>query len=65
MKQRKHSFVLALIFLFSGISGLVYEIVWLRMLIRVFGVTIYAVSTVLVVFMGGLALGSFMSSPKN
>jgi spermidine synthase len=50
--------LLALLFFFSGASGLIYEVVWLRMLIRTFGVTIYAVSTVLGVFMAGLAIGS-------
>lgn len=51
--------VLFLVFLISGVSSLICEIVWLRMLIRVFGVTVHAVSTILIVFMGGLALGSF------
>jgi len=46
------------LFLLSGMSGLIYQVVWLRMLIRVFGVTVFAVSTVLVVFMSGLAIGS-------
>lgn len=53
---------LVLIFLLSGMGGLVYEVVWMRMLVRTFGITIYAVSTVLVVFMGGLALGSFLAA---
>ena len=48
------------LFFASGISGLVYEIVWLRMLSRIMGVTIYATSTVLAAFMAGLALGSFL-----
>mgnify|MGYP007047053081 CR=1 FL=1 len=48
------------IFLLSGISGLVYQVVWMRMLIRVFGITIYATSTVVATFMGGLALGSWL-----
>ncbi len=48
------------LFFISGISGLVYEIVWLRMLSRIMGVTIYATSTVLAAFMAGLALGSFL-----
>ncbi len=48
------------LFFVSGISGLVYEIVWLRMLSRIMGVTIYATSTVLAAFMAGLALGSFL-----
>jgi spermidine synthase len=37
-----------------------YEVVWLRMLSRITGVTIYATSTVLSAFMAGLALGSFL-----
>lgn len=48
-----------LIFLFSGASGLVYEVVWTRQLTLVFGSTVFATSTVLTAFMGGLALGSY------
>jgi spermidine synthase len=48
------------VFFASGISGLMYEVVWLRMLARVTGVTIYATATVLAAFMAGLALGSFL-----
>jgi spermidine synthase len=47
-------------FLVSGSSGLMYEVVWLRMLSRTLGSTVYATSTILAVFMGGLALGSFI-----
>lgn len=47
-------------FLLSGISGLIYEVVWTRMLTYVFGGTTLAVSTVLTAFLGGLALGSFL-----
>lgn len=47
-------------FLLSGISGLIYEVVWTRMLTYVFGGTTLAVSTTLTVFLGGLALGSFI-----
>ena len=46
-------------FFLSGISGLIYETVWLRMLIRVLGNTVYATSIILAAFMAGLALGSF------
>ena len=52
--------ILLALFVFSGASGLIYEIVWLRMLIRAFGVTVHAVTAVLAVFMGGLALGAFV-----
>ncbi len=53
-----HAIVL-LLFLFSGISGLIYEVVWVRQLTTILGNTVFAVSTILTVFMGGLALGSF------
>src|SRR2546425_12966111 len=51
--------LLALVcFFLSGASGLVFELVWTRELTLVFGSTTLAISTVLSVFMGGLALGS-------
>ncbi len=43
----------------SGALGLVYQILWLRKLLLVFGSTVHAVSTVLTVFFAGLALGSW------
>jgi len=49
------------LFLLSGISGLVYQVVWMRMLVRVFGITVYATSTIIAVFMGGLALGAWIA----
>ncbi len=51
--------VILLCFFASGVSGLIYQVVWLRELVLVFGATTFAVSTVLTAFMGGLALGSF------
>lgn len=52
------------LFLVSGMAGLVYEVVWVRMLTLVFGATTYAVSTVLFSFMAGLALGSYFFGKK-
>ncbi|MHC4445935.1 MAG: fused MFS/spermidine synthase, partial [Planctomycetota bacterium] len=49
-----------LLFLLSGCTGLIYEVVWVRKLILVLGGTTYAITTVLVAFMSGLALGSFL-----
>ena len=45
-------------FFLSGAAGLVYEVAWTKMLGQLFGYSAYAVSTVLAVFMGGLAAGS-------
>jgi spermidine synthase len=53
--------LLAALFFVSGISGLVYQSLWLRMLSLVFGVTVYAASTVLASFMAGLALGTLVA----
>ncbi|OGS52288.1 MAG: hypothetical protein A3J79_03280 [Elusimicrobia bacterium RIFOXYB2_FULL_62_6] len=53
------------LFFLSGVSGLIYETVWFRMLIRVFGTTIEATSTALAVFMGGLALGAWLAGRKS
>ena len=51
----------ALLFLLSGASGLIFETLWMRMLTTTFGATTFALSTVLTVFMGGLALGGYLS----
>lgn len=48
-------------FVLSGATGLIYEVLWARMLGLVFGATTFAISAVLAAFMGGLALGSAWS----
>ncbi|HEU5088003.1 MAG TPA: fused MFS/spermidine synthase, partial [Roseiflexaceae bacterium] len=48
------------LFFVSGVSALIYEVAWVRMLSLSFGVSVYAVSTVLSVYMGGFALGSWL-----
>ncbi|MBL7039273.1 MAG: fused MFS/spermidine synthase [Pirellulaceae bacterium] len=47
-----------LCFFLSGVCGLVYEVLWSARLAVVFGHSTYADTTVLAVFMGGLALGA-------
>lgn len=47
-------------FFLSGFSGLIYEVVWERWLELIFGVGIYAATTVVVSFMSGLAAGSLV-----
>ena len=49
---------LCLLFFCSGACALVYQVLWLRTLGWVFGVTVYAASAVWAMFMAGLALGS-------
>ena len=53
--------LVGLCFILSGATGLIYEVLWMRMLGLVFGATTLAVSTVLAAFMGGLALGSALA----
>src|SRR5687768_1801968 len=53
---------IGLCFILSGATGLIYEVLWARMLGLVFGATTLAVSTVLAAFMGGLALGSALTA---
>lgn len=50
-----------LLFFVSGATGLVYETIWLRELVLVFGSTLYATSAILSTFMGGLALGAWLA----
>ena len=54
--------VVLICFFISGISGLIYEVIWTRLLGFVFGNTTFANSTVLTAYMAGLALGSYLST---
>jgi len=51
-------FPLLVCFFFSGAAGLIDQVVWGKALGLIFGHTAYAVTTVLAVFMAGLASGS-------
>src|SRR6185295_9479854 len=50
--------VLAFFFI-SGVCGLLYEVVWIRVAGTVIGNTTFAIGTVVGVFMGGLAVGAW------
>ena len=52
--------VVLLIFLLSGIAGLIYEVVWARELVLVFGNTTQAISAILTGFFAGMAIGSVL-----
>ncbi len=51
--------LILVLFFLSGACGLIYEVVWMRMLTLVFGATAFATSTILASLFAGLALGSF------
>lgn len=48
-----------LLFFLSGAAALIYQVAWVRSLTLIFGGTHLAITTVLAVFMAGLALGGY------
>jgi spermidine synthase len=48
-------------FFLSGVSGLIYQITWVRQFGNVFGNTIHSASIVVAVFMLGLGAGSYLA----
>lgn len=49
-----------ILFFLSGATGLVYELLWVRLLYQAFGSTIHSVTTVVAAYMGGLGLGAWL-----
>ncbi len=47
-------------FFLTGSTGLMYQVLWSRLLVFSFGYTIHSISIVITAFMGGLAIGSFL-----
>jgi spermidine synthase len=47
-------------FFLSGAAALIYEVLWTRMLALTFGNSVYAIGIVLMAFMSGLSLGSYL-----
>ncbi len=47
------------LFFISGMAGLMYEVVWIRMMASAFGATVHAMAVVVSAFMTGLALGGW------
>src|SRR2546426_1055967 len=50
----------AVLFFLSGATGLIYELLWVRLLYQAFGSTIQSVTTVVAAYMGGLGLGAWL-----
>jgi spermidine synthase len=55
----KPALVYSILFFLSGATGLVYELLWVRVLYQSFGSTIQSVTTVVAAYMGGLGLGAW------
>lgn len=49
-----------LIFFSTGFAAMAYEVTWTRLLVMVIGNSTYAFSSILTVFLAGIALGSFI-----
>ena len=62
-KQTLHTLI-ALLFVISGATGLVYQVLWFKYLSLFLGNTTYAQTVVLAAFMGGLAIGAALWGRK-
>lgn len=51
---------MSFVFFLSGATGLIYELLWVRLLYQAFGSTIQSVTTVVAAYMGGLGLGAWL-----
>jgi spermidine synthase len=60
--MKRIKFILFVAFFFSGLSGLIYESVWSHYIKLVLGHAAYAQTLVLMIFMGGMALGAWAVS---
>ena len=58
----KPALVYSILFFLSGATGLVYELLWVRVLYQSFGSTIQSVTTVVAAYMVGLGLGAGRAS---
>ncbi len=58
MSKQTFQSLIAILFIVSGVTGLVYQILWFKYLSLFLGNTTYAQTMVLSAFMGGLAIGS-------
>lgn len=63
MRTSKYIALLSVFFL-SGYCALTYEVAWTRLLDHIFGVSVFATTTVLATFMTGLALGALISGRR-
>jgi spermidine synthase len=57
---KRSGILLLVVFFVSGLSALLYQIVWLKYLGLIFGNTVYAAATLIAVFLAGLGIGAFL-----
>ncbi|MDH5256383.1 MAG: fused MFS/spermidine synthase [Gammaproteobacteria bacterium] len=56
------SFSICLVYFFTGVTALSYEVLWARMLSTIFGVSIFGVVVTVSAFMAGLGAGSLVGA---
>src|SRR6266852_1534496 len=59
-KERKESLLISVLFFFSGMPALIYQIVWQRALFAIYGVNAESVAVIVSAFMLGLGLSSLV-----
>lgn len=57
--------LLAVLYTFSGMTSLTYEVLWARMLSQQFGVSIFGVVITVAAFMAGLGAGSWLGQARR
>jgi len=55
-------FLVLICFFLSGLSSLIYQVLWTKMIVKIIGSAPFAVAIVLTIFMGGLGMGSFLAA---
>ena len=58
------SILLVTVFVFSGAAGLIYESIWSRYLGLFVGHSAYAQVIVLVIYLGGMSVGSVLAARR-
>ena len=58
--MRRYQLAITAIFVMSGAAGLIYEIVWSRQLVLIFGNTTQAVAAILTGYFAGMAIGNLV-----
>jgi predicted membrane-bound spermidine synthase len=58
MSRRLHATTLHGVFILSGISALIYQLVWQRALLTIYGSNVESVAMVVAAFLAGLGIGS-------
>lgn len=60
MPPRLHAIILHGVFILSGVSALIYQLVWQRALLTIYGSNVESVAMVVAAFLAGLGIGSLI-----